>query len=259
MNWKFNYIAITNQLSYALILEQCGIQQIMIDAENLGKIERQRGKGAAINFHKIDDVAILKNNLISTKVICRINGYHEGINFEVEKAINCGVDFLMLPMIQDMYKLKKIIEFIDNRVPIIPLIETSYSIFKLDEIIALIKPDQIHFGLNDLHICLGMKNLFEVLISPLFASAVFFASERVKLVGIGGVGDPMLQQKVSPEFLINEHKLLGSSSVILSRSFFDKGYEMDRILESLHYLENIIAQEPTISKHDKLIEEIEKF
>lgn len=259
MNWKFNYIAITNDINHALILQDCGIQQIMVDTENLGKMERQSGKGAVINFHKFEDVKILKEKLIATEVICRINGYHEDINLEIESAIKCGADILMLPMILDMNDLKKMVKFIDGRVPILPLIETSYSIFKLNEIIDLTKPNQIHFGLNDLHICLGMKNLFEVFISPLFESAVSYASKRVKLVGVGGVGDPMLKQKVSPELLINEHKILGSSSVILSRSFFDKGYKIDKILESLHYLEKIIAQKPEESKHFKLINEIEKF
>lgn len=259
MNWKFNYIAITNDINYALILQDCGIQQIMVDAENIGKMERQSGKGAVINFHNIEDVAIIKKKITKSKVICRINGYHEDINSEIESAINCGVDILMLPMILDINHFKKMVVFIDGRVPILPLIETSYSIFKLKEIIDLSKPDQIHFGLNDLHISLGMKNLFEVLISPLFASAVSYAAERVNLVGVGGVGNPFLLQKISPELLINEHKILGSSSVILSRSFFEKGYERDTILDSLLYLDKVITQQKDEFNHLKLVNEIENF
>jgi hypothetical protein len=259
MGWGFNYIAITNDVDNAVILQDCGIQQIMVDAENLGKMERQSGKGAVINFHKIEDVVELKKKMNSTKIICRINGYHNNIFDEIEMAVNCGADFLMLPMIEDINDFKRMIKFIDGRVSILPLIETSYSIFKLKEIIDLSKPDQIHFGLNDLHISLGMDNLFEVLISPLFASAVLYASERVKIVGVGGIGDPMQQQKISPELLINEHKVLGSSSVILSRSFFGKGYEINRILDSLRCLEKFIAQEPEVLKHTKLVNEIEKF
>jgi hypothetical protein len=241
------------------VLDNCGIQQIMVDAEILGKAIRQSGLNAVINSHKIDDVTKLKNSGIKAKVICRINSFHESINLEIEQAINAGADILMFPMIQNIDNFKFMVEQVNNRVAILPLIETPYSIFKLKEIINIANPSQVHFGLNDLHLSLGMKNLFEVLLSHAFSSAVAFASNKVELIGIGGIGDPSIPQKINPSLLINEYKSLGSHSVILSRSFFTEGYEPNRILGALSLLESMVSEILDDSKRDELKYKIEKF
>ena len=259
MDWTFNYIAITNEVENAKILDSCGIQQLMVDAENLGKAERQAGKNAVINFHQIEDVKKIKNIGLKAKIICRINGFHNEIGDEIESAIGAGADILMLPMILSLDNFKKMVKKIDARVEILPLIETPYSIFKLKEIIEIAKPNQLHFGLNDLHLSLGMKNLFEILVSPLFAAAVSYTKSKVDLIGIGGIGDPFVKQKISPDLLINEFKILGSQSTILSRSFFTQGYNHNRILNSLNILENLILGEQEQLKHIELIEQVEKF
>lgn len=259
MSWLFNYIAITNNISDAIILNNCGIQQVMIDTENIGKKDRQAGKNTVINFHEIDDIRRLKILNLKMKIICRINGYHSNIESEIESAISAGADCLMLPMIQNLSNLSEMVFFIKERVEIIPLIETPYSMFKLNEIIKLTKPKQIHFGLNDLHFSLGMKNLFEILVSPLFASAVAFAKEKVPLVGIGGIGDPNLKQKVSPNLLINIYKTLGSQSVILSRNFFQEGYNTSRILDSLYSLEKLIIIPQDGNVFNELIKQLDDF
>ena len=44
MKWSFNYIAITNDPKQAQNLSECGIQQIMVDTEIMGKVERQGHK-----------------------------------------------------------------------------------------------------------------------------------------------------------------------------------------------------------------------
>jgi hypothetical protein len=259
MVWNFNYIAITNVIENALILDSCGIQQIMIDTENLGKAERQSDKNAVINYHKIDDLRKIKNCDLRAKIICRINGYHSKINIEIENAIEAGADILMLPMIQNLKHFNCIVDQVHGRVEILPLIETPYSIFKLKEIIQITKPKQIHFGLNDLHLSLGMNNLFEVLLSPLFASAVSYSSDKVELVGIGGIGDPLIKQNVSPELLLKEYKRLGSQSVILSRNFFENGYLHSRIISSLNLFERLIANEQKEFENHDLIRQIERL
>lgn len=259
MALKFNYIAITNVVEDALVLDRCGVQQIMVDTENLGKEDRQAGLNTVINAHKVDDVFKIKNSGVKAKVICRINGYNRNIYYEIDQAVNAGADILMLPMIQNIDNFKAIIGHINYRVSVLPLIETPYSIFKLKEIIEIAKPGQIHFGLNDLFISMGMKNLFEVLVSPIFASALNFVKDKVELIGIGGIGDPLIQQRITPELLINEYKLLGSRSVILSRSFFSKGYDEKRIHKSLGALEQLVLHKTDNFRHKKLILEIEKF
>lgn len=259
MELKFNYIAITNKVEDARVLDQCGIQQIMVDTEILGKEARQFGLNTVINSHRVDDICKIKDAGVKSKVICRINGYHNNIAEEINDAIIAGADILMFPMIQSVENLKVMVEYVNKRVPVVPLIETPYSVFKLREIIDILRPEQIHFGLNDLYISLGMRNLFEVVVSPIFSAAVNYVKGKVKLIGIGGIGDPLIEQRIQPNLLLNEYKLLGSNSVILSRSFFSQGYDENRILKSLHSIENLVKLKCDNSLHNKLILEIEKF
>ena len=85
------------------------------------------------------------------------------------------------------------------------------------------------------------------------------ANNKVELIGIGGIGDPYITQKINPSLLINEYKLLGSHSVILSRSFFTEGYDPDRIMGALNLLESMICDVPNESKRAELKNKIEKF
>jgi hypothetical protein len=259
MEWKFNYIAITNSLQIAKILENCGIQQIMVDAEIIGKKERQEGRNTIISDHKINDIALLKSKITKSKIICRINPYYEDTFNEIEQAISLGVDCIMIPMIQDVSLYKKMFRQVDGRASIIPLIETPYSIFKLTEIVQFGSINQIHFGLNDLFLSLGMKNLFEVLLSPVFNFAISQVRSTIKITGFGGIGDPNTKQLISPSLLLNEHLKLGSNSVILSRSFFKNGYEEDYIKKSLNIFESIIDNGYIANYSYNLKREIEKI
>jgi hypothetical protein len=259
MELKFNYIAITNKVEDALALDRCGIQQIMVDTEILGKAARQSGWNTEINSHKVQDICKIKDAGVKSKVICRINGYHQNISDEINDAINAGADTLMFPMIHSVENLNVMVDCVNKKVPVLPLIETPYSVFKLKEIIDISRPDQIHFGLNDLYISLRMRNLFEVLVSPIFSEAVKYVRGKVDLIGIGGIGDPLIEQRIDPFLLLNEYKLLGSRSVILSRSFFPQGYSENRIMKSLGAIERVVNEECDSSLHNKLILEVEKF
>ncbi len=240
MKWSFNYIAITNNVEHARVLDACRIQQIMVDCEKLGKHERQKGKNTVINDHEIKDVALLKQASLQAEIVCRINPYHDHIHLEIEEAIAGGVDRIMVPMILDMDQFKEQVHQINGRCKILPLIETPYSIFKLQDIFSIKEIDQIHFGLNDLYLALGMKNLFEVLLSPIFEQIVKYSVKKVQIVGFGGVGNPSVTQKVDPKLILQEHLKLGSQCVILARSFFSELYSKEKILASLNIFEDII-------------------
>lgn len=242
MEKKFNYIAISNHIEHCLALQEVGVQQIMVDAEIMGKKDRQKNKNMVMSNHDITDVEILKKNGIKSEIICRINPYHTSIFNEIDCAISCGTDAIMLPMISNISHYKKMVEKVDNRCKIIPLIETPYSVFKLEEIIEFGALSQLHFGLNDLSIALGNKNLFEILLSKPFENIVKFASERVSLIGIGGVGTPLKAQTVSPELIFHRYYKMGSRAVILSRSFFSEGYNPKDIEAGIMRLEQSLEK-----------------
>ena len=131
-------IAITNNIEEAQIIESCGIQQILVDIENIGKSERQSGTNAVINFHNIEDVTNLKYHGIKAKIICRINSFHTGSFSEIDDVINAKADFIMIPMINNINHYVKMISYIGDRIEVIPLIETPYSVFKINDLMCQI-------------------------------------------------------------------------------------------------------------------------
>lgn len=259
MKWSFNYIAISNNPAQAIILDSVGVQQIMVDAEINGKHERQGSKNTIISDHQISDIKAIKKLNLSAEILCRINPYYAGTENEINEAIDLGVDRIMIPMIASLDDFKKVVEIVDNRCRVIPLIETPYSLFKINDIIAISEINQIHFGLNDLYLAMGMKNLFEILLSPVFGYTIKYTAERCELVGFGGVGDPLQPQTVDPGLIIQEHLKMGSKSVILSRSFFKAGYDENNILSSLEALENIIRTGVELENNNKLKSAIDNF
>ena len=246
MNWSFNYIAITNNPEEARVLSECGVQQIMIDTEVLGKRERQGHKDTIISDHVLSDIHRLKSLDLKSEVICRINPYHKGISEEIEIAISYGADAIMVPMITCIDEYKIIVDSINSRVKVLPLIETPYSFFKLSQICEYTPLSQIHFGLNDLCISLQMNNLFEILLSSSFQDTVEKLNHTLK--GIGGIGDPQNSQKVDPILLLNHYLKLGANSVILSRNFFENSFNKSYIMKSLTMLESTITKgyEPSL-------------
>lgn len=259
MKWSLNYIAITNSPEEAIILDQCGIQQIMIDTEILGKVDRQKGKQTIISDHKIEDVIKLKELQLNLEIICRINSFNENIFNEIDQAILAGADFIMIPMIKNIEEYKLIVDHIDKRMKIIPLIETTYSLFNLKSIIEYSNIKQIHFGLNDLFIDIGYKNLFEILFSEFFSYFINFAVNNVEVVGIGGIGNPKVPLKVDSLLLLSEFLNLKSSSIILSRSFFKNGYDKQSIIEGLRMFEDVFKDSKKYRNLDLLKEQVQKL
>jgi 2-keto-3-deoxy-L-rhamnonate aldolase RhmA len=228
----------------------------MVDIEILGKVERQGHKDTIISDHSLNDIIALKNLNLEAEIICRINPFHNGTFDEIDTAIRNGADVIMIPMITSMEDYQSMVDRIHDRAKVLPLIETPYSFFKLSEILNYSKLTQIHFGLNDLCISLGMKNLFEVLLSETFQDTVSNLITTGLTKGIGGIGDPQISQKVSPLALLNRYMECGSNSVILSRSFFIKSSEKEYIIRSLEIFENSITSGHNSSTDRELIEQV---
>ena len=98
------------------------------------------------------------------------------------------------------------------------LVETPEAALLIDEILELPGIDMVHLGLNDLHLALGMKFMFELLAD----GTVDRLTTKIKAKGIpfGFGGLATLTGGVMPgSMVLKEHYRLGSSMVIVSRSF----------------------------------------
>lgn len=215
---------ITNRPSVAQIAEQAGVDWIFLDMEFIGKDARQGGLDTVQNHHAVKDVENIKKAVKKAKVLVRVNPIHEALsNYpsskdEVNAVIEAGADILMLPFFKTVKEVKHFVEYVGGRTKTCLLLETAEAAVLLDEILEIPGIDMIHIGLNDLHLELGMKFMFELLAD----GTVERLGNKIKAKGIpfGFGGIARLDSGTLPGAdVLKEHVRLGSSMVIVSRSF----------------------------------------
>lgn len=209
---------ITNNPQVALIAQKYGVDRIWIDLETLGKEDRQKNINSVKSHHKIDDIKLISPLLNSSEMLVRINPWNDDSCDEINRVIEAGADLIMLPMWKSVTEVDKFITAVNGRVKTILLLETKQAVECLDEVLKLDGIDEIHIGLNDLHLSCGLNFMFELLTDGTVESICNKIREKGIPYGFGGVakiGEGMLPA----EKIILEHYRLGSQRVILSRSF----------------------------------------
>lgn len=215
---------ITNKPAVAKIAEEVGVDWIFIDMEFIGKDSRQGGLDTVQNHHTVADIRNIRNAVSRSKVLVRVNPIHEALsNYpsskdEIDAAINAGADIVMLPFYKTVKEVRQFIEYVDGRAKTCLLLETAEAAILLDETLKVPGIDMIHLGLNDLHLELGMKFMFQLLSD----GVVEQLGNKIKAAGIpfGFGGIARLDSGMLPGAdVLKEHVRLGSSMVIVSRSF----------------------------------------
>jgi hypothetical protein len=90
---------------------------------------------------------------------------------------------------------------------------------------------EIFIGLNDLHLDMNLKFMFEPLASGMIDQAVETIKQSSLPFGFGGVAR-VGEGFIPGELVLAEHVRLGSSSVILSRTFHRSGNDMENFIEN---------------------------
>lgn len=219
-----NLMYITNRPEIAQIAEEAGVDWIFVDMEFIGKDARQGGLDTVKNHHTVDDVLRIKSVVKKAKVLVRVNPIHETLpNYmsseeEINKVITAGADIVMLPFFKTIEEVGYFLKTVDGRAKTCLLVETPEAALLLDDILELDGIDMIHLGLNDLHLALGMKFMFDLLAD----GTVDRLSAKIKAKGIpfgfGGIAT-LTGGAVPGSMILKEHYRLGSSMVIVSRSF----------------------------------------
>lgn len=219
-----NLMYITKRPEIAQIAEEAGVNWIFVDMEFIGKDVRQGGLDTVQNHHTVKDVSNVKAVITTAKVIVRVNPIHDALpNYfssedEIDATIKAGADIIMLPFFKTVAEVERFLKIVDGRVKTCLLVETPEAALLLEEILELDGFDMVHLGLNDLHLALGMKFMFELLAD----GTVDRLSAKIKAKGIpfGFGGIATLTGGAMPgSMVLKEHYRLGSSMVIVSRSF----------------------------------------
>lgn len=224
---------ITNNPDVALIAEKNGVDRIWIDLETLGKENRQKGMNTVKSNHTVSDINTIKPLLSKSELLVRINPWNGDSGREIESVIAAGADIIMLPYWKSVEEVSQFIQAVHSRCKTTLLLETKEAVDCIDTVLQNGGFDEIHIGLNDLHLSYGLSFMFELLSNGI----VEMLCEKFKASGVpygfGGIarlGDGMLPA----ECIIIEHYRLGSTRAILSRSFCDTSKiktieEVDRV------------------------------
>lgn len=243
---KLKTMFITNNIEVAKIAQKYGVDRIWIDLEVLGKEERQKGMNTVKSNHQIEDIKKIRPYLDKAELLVRVNPINPNSKEEIENVIGAGADIIMLPMWKSVEEVKQFITFVKNRVKTTLLLETKEAVECLDEVLNLDKIDEIHIGLNDLHLSYGLKFMFEPLANGLVENIC--KKIRVKNIPYGFGGIAKIGEGTLPaEDILEEHFRLGSSRVILSRSFCN-----------LELIKDFQEVEQTFSKNMKKLNQIEE-
>ena len=230
MSLKLMYI--TNDPEVALIAQNVGVDRIFVDLEYIGKDLRQGGMDTVQSKHTLDDVKRIADVLTSSELLVRVNPIHNESNEycssaqEIDTAIRNGAQILMLPYFKTLEEAKEFISLVNGRAKTMLLIETPEAAEMIDEILTLDGVDELYIGLNDLSLGYGKKFMFELLSD----GTVEYLANKIKARGIpyGFGGLASLDGGLIPgSMILKEHYRLGSTRVILSRSFCDVSKQKD--------------------------------
>ncbi len=150
MPLKLMYI--TNNKNVAYIADRNGVDRVWVDLETLGKEERQKGLNTVKSHHRITDISVIKPVLKDAELLVRINPINKNTEKEIEEVIQRGADNIMLPMFKTKAEVEKFLNYINGRTKNILLLETRESVENLEEILSVKGIDEVHIGLNDLHL-----------------------------------------------------------------------------------------------------------
>ncbi len=243
---------ITNSPQIALIAQANGVQRVWVDLETLGKEERQKGRNTVKSNHSVQDVRAIRPLLTRSQLLVRVNPWNSASPAEVDAVIDAGADLVMLPMWKTAAEVERFLSAVHGRARTTLLLETREAEACLDEVLALGGIDEIHIGLNDLHISYGLDFMFELLSNGTVERICQKIADRGIPYGFGGIAK-IGDGAVPAEKIILEHYRLGSSRAILSRTFCDNARitsleEIERVfrlnMKALRAFEEYAAQAP---------------
>ena len=209
---------ITNNPEVAKVAEKAGVDRIWIDMEYIGKEERQAGMNTVKSHHTVADIKNIRPVIKKSELLVRVNPIYDGSKQEIDDTIAAGADVIMLPMFKTVDEVEMFFEYVNGRIKTILLVETAEAVDQIEDILRINDVDEIHIGLNDLHLAYGKKFMFELLTDGTVERISKVLREKNIKFGFGGIAR-VGYGELPAERIMAEHYRLGSTMAILSRSF----------------------------------------
>jgi len=223
---KVKYFFITDDPQVASFVDYHGVEFVFVDLESLGKQERQGGFDTVISQHDRNSIPPVKKALSESKLMVRINPLHSGTPNEVDYCISAGAELIMLPMFRSATELIQVARFVGGRVPMLPLVETAGAVRDLAKIVKIEGIEQIHIGLNDLRLDMGLSFLFESVANGLIDRIADTCHDASMPFGVGGVARAA-GGLIPGKMVLGEYLRVGAIATILSRDFHHRAKDLD--------------------------------
>jgi hypothetical protein len=248
------FIFITNSPELARFATERGVDRVMVDLELLGKVARQGHLSTLISRHDFSDIARVRASIPGKELIVRLNPVHNGTQAEVDRAISLGADVLMLPMFRTVQEVELFCAFVGKRVRVCLLLETAAGAAALESIVSVEGVDEVHIGLNDLHLDLGHSFMFEPLANGMVDNIARIIHAAGLPMGIGGLaraGEGLLPA----ELLVAEHVRLHSTGAILSRTFHRNSLTVADVERDMDFTVEVDKLQQAYQSHSKASKE----
>ena len=211
---------ITNNPKVAQIAQDAGVDRIWVDLEYKGKELRQAGMNTVKSNHTVDDVCHLRPLIKTSSLMVRVNPLDGDSKAEIDAVIDAGAEYVMLPMFKTKEEVESFVSFVAGRAKTILLLETAEAAENILSYIDIPGIDEVHIGLNDLHLAYNKTFMFELLTDGTVSRLASILNDHKIRFGFGGfarVGYGILPA----EKILTQHYALGSQMAILSRGFCD--------------------------------------
>lgn len=262
MSLKLMYI--TNRVDVALVAEKYGVDRIWVDLETLGKEERQKNMNTVKSNHCVEDIRTIKPYLSKSEMLVRVNPWNENSEEEINDVIDAGADIIMLPMWKSVNDVQNFLNVVNKRCKTTLLLETKEAVDCLDDVLNYCDMDEIHIGLNDLHLSYGLTFMFELLANGKVEEITKKIRNKGIPYGFGGIAK-LGEGDLPAEKIVMEHYRLGSTRAILSRSFCNTDLvknidEIDKVFEKnikdLRNFEDSLVGNIDFSKNNEEVKQL---
>lgn len=217
---EFVLTLFTNDPALAARADAAGIDRVGLDLERGSKMSRQDPSRTWISDHEEPELAAIAGSLRRAQPFVRTDAPGHGLKDQLDRVIAAGAKVVMLPYFFETRDAARFLDYVNGRAKVVLLVETAAAAARIHELVRLDGVDEIHVGLNDLYLTLGLASHFELLASPILrmiSDAVCDAGLPFGFGGIGRYGDTRLP--VSPDLVYAQHPRFHSTRALVSRVF----------------------------------------
>ncbi len=198
------------------------VSAIVVDLESDGKADRQQlapyllGTDTSISADTFEDLANARDRVPnSAKLICRTNTTPIALKYDIEMALEAGVDELLIPMVRTACELEQVFEMVNGRARVGIMVETVDAVNCISDLSTL-PLSRVYVGLMDLAIERKSSSPFEAMVD----GTVEKLREHINApFGLAGLTIPSHGFPIPSHVLMAELVRIGCDFTVLRRSF----------------------------------------